>query len=120
MASTPETRTSRAPGSCINPRPGRERWTVELSQRIGHADHHALPRPNKEAGMCGRYSAATDPSLLAERFQADPAEAGEDRPNWNVTPTSQVVVVSGVQETLRDRDPRQGAAGPTDTEDDAG
>ncbi len=69
--------------------------------------------------MCGRYSAATKLSLLAEQFQADPAEAGEDRPNWNVTPTSQVVVVTSVQETLRDRDPRQGAAGPTDTEDDA-
>jgi len=88
-----------------------------------HADHGAFPQPNKEAGMCGRYSAATKLSLLAEQFQADPAEAGEDRPNWNVTPTSQVVVVTSVQEALRDgdgdRDARRGAAGPTDTEDGA-
>ena len=61
--------------------------------------------------MCGRYSAATDPSLLAERFQADPAEAGEDRPNWNVTPTSKVLVVTSVKEALRDGD---GDAGDPD------
>lgn len=56
--------------------------------------------------MCGRYSAATKPSLLAEQFQADPAEAGavDHQPNWNVTPTSQVVVVASVREAVSDGD----------------
>src|SRR5262245_51979768 len=55
--------------------------------------------------MCGRYSTGQlSLSLLAERFQADPAEAGEDRPNWNVAPTSQVVVVTSALEAPRDGD----------------
>jgi putative SOS response-associated peptidase YedK len=54
--------------------------------------------------MCGRYSAATKLSLLAERFQADPAEAeaAGDQPSWNVAPTSQVVVVTSALEAPRD------------------
>lgn len=48
--------------------------------------------------MCGRYSAG-QLSLpnLAEQFKADPGET-EDRPNWNVTPTSQVLVVTSALE----------------------
>jgi putative SOS response-associated peptidase YedK len=46
--------------------------------------------------MCGRYSAGQlSLPMLAEQFQADPSEAEEGyRPNWNVTPTSQVLVVT--------------------------
>ncbi len=72
--------------------------------------------------MCGRYSAATKLSLLAEQFQADPAEAGEDRPNWNVTPTSNVLVVTAVQTALHDGDAEaaQGTAGHPKDETEAG
>lgn len=52
--------------------------------------------------MCGRYSAGQlSLPLLAERFQADPSEveSEDDRPNWNVTPTSQVLVVTSAAET---------------------
>jgi putative SOS response-associated peptidase YedK len=55
--------------------------------------------------MCGRYSAGQlSLSLLAERFQADPAEieAAGERQNWNVTPTSQVVVVTSALEAPHD------------------
>jgi putative SOS response-associated peptidase YedK len=78
--------------------------------------------------MCGRYSAGQlSLPLLAERFQADPAEAeaAGHQPNWNVAPTSKVLVVTSVQEALRDGDrdgdARQGVAGHTgtDTEDGA-
>jgi putative SOS response-associated peptidase YedK len=50
--------------------------------------------------MCGRYSAAADLDELAERFQADatPAEAAGHQPNWNVAPTSQVLVVTAAAE----------------------
>jgi putative SOS response-associated peptidase YedK len=44
--------------------------------------------------MCGRYSAGQlSLPLLAEQFKAEPGEE-EDRPNWNVTPTSKVLVVT--------------------------
>ena len=55
--------------------------------------------------MCGRYSAGqlTLP-LLAEQFKADPAEAeaAGREPDWNVTPTSQVLVVTAAQEDQPD------------------
>jgi putative SOS response-associated peptidase YedK len=75
-----------------------------------------VARPNEEVAMCGRYSAGqlTLP-LLAEQFKADPAEAGEDRPNWNVTPTSQVLVVT----SARDATPGDGE-GPAGDGTDAG
>ena len=45
--------------------------------------------------MCGRYSTGQlSLPMLAERFQADPAEAAGHQPSWNVTPTSQVLVVT--------------------------
>jgi putative SOS response-associated peptidase YedK len=49
--------------------------------------------------MCGRYSAGqlTLP-VLAEKFQADPAEAAGFEPNWNVAPTTQVLVVTPAPE----------------------
>jgi putative SOS response-associated peptidase YedK len=55
--------------------------------------------------MCGRYSAGQlSLPFLAEQFKADPSDAGEDRPNWNVTPTSQVVVVTSDREAPPDGD----------------
>jgi putative SOS response-associated peptidase YedK len=49
--------------------------------------------------MCGRYSTGqlSLPSL-AEQFQADATEAEGTEPNWNVTPTSQVLVVTAASE----------------------
>jgi putative SOS response-associated peptidase YedK len=47
--------------------------------------------------MCGRYSTGQlSLPRLAEQFQADPAEAEAtgDRMSWNVTPTSEVLVVT--------------------------
>jgi putative SOS response-associated peptidase YedK len=59
--------------------------------------------------------------MLAERFQADPAEAeaAGHQPSWNVTPTSQVLVVASVPQALRDGDDdaRHGVAGRTDAEE---
>ena len=56
--------------------------------------------------MCGRYSAAQQTlPILAERFKADPSEAeadaAEDRPNWNVTPTSRVLVITSAADAPR-------------------
>ncbi len=44
--------------------------------------------------MCGRFSAATQPSLLAERFRAEPLGVEGHQPSWNVAPTSDVLVVT--------------------------
>jgi len=43
--------------------------------------------------MCGRFSAATQPSLLAERFRAQPAGVEGHQPSWNVAPASDILVV---------------------------
>jgi putative SOS response-associated peptidase YedK len=43
--------------------------------------------------MCGRFTSATQLSLLAERFRADPAGAEGHRPSWNVSPASDILVV---------------------------
>jgi putative SOS response-associated peptidase YedK len=43
--------------------------------------------------MCGRFSSSTPPSLLAEKFRADPAAAEGHQPSWNVAPTSDILVV---------------------------
>jgi putative SOS response-associated peptidase YedK len=59
--------------------------------------------------MCGRYSTGQlSLPRLAEQFQADPAEAEAtgDRMSWNVTPTSDVLVV-----TATSQDPDDGDAG---------
>lgn len=62
--------------------------------------------------MCGRYSAGQlSLPQLAEQFQADPAEAGDDRPNWNVTPTSQVLVVTSASRDGDAKDAGQDADG---------
>jgi putative SOS response-associated peptidase YedK len=56
---------------------------------------------NEEAGMCGRYSTGQlSLPLLAEQFKADPAEAeaAGHQPNWNITPTSNVLVVTSATE----------------------
>jgi putative SOS response-associated peptidase YedK len=55
----------------------------------------------KEAAMCGRYSTGQlSLPRLAEQFQADPAEveATGDRMSWNVTPTSQVLVITSTSQ----------------------
>jgi putative SOS response-associated peptidase YedK len=55
--------------------------------------------------MCGRYSTGQlSLPLLAERFQADPAEAAGHQPDWNVTPTSQVLVVTSATDGDGDGD----------------
>jgi putative SOS response-associated peptidase YedK len=65
--------------------------------------------------MCGRYSTGQlSLPRLAEQFQADPAEGTGDRMSWNVTPTSDVLVVTATsQEQGQDADDgdtgRQGA-----------
>jgi putative SOS response-associated peptidase YedK len=68
--------------------------------------------------MCGRYSTGQlSLPRLAEQFQADPAEAEAtgDRMSWNVTPTSQVLVITSTSQVPPgDRD------APQDAEDDAG
>jgi putative SOS response-associated peptidase YedK len=43
--------------------------------------------------MCGRFTSATQLSLLAERFRAEPAGAEGHRPSWNVSPASDILVV---------------------------
>jgi putative SOS response-associated peptidase YedK len=43
--------------------------------------------------MCGRFTSASQLSLLAERFRADPADAEGHRPSWNVNPASDILVV---------------------------
>jgi putative SOS response-associated peptidase YedK len=43
--------------------------------------------------MCGRFSSSTQPSLLAERFRAEPAGAEGHQPSWNVAPASDILVV---------------------------
>jgi putative SOS response-associated peptidase YedK len=60
--------------------------------------------------MCGRYSTGQlSLPRLAEQFQADPAEAEAigDRMSWNVTPTSEVLVVTATSQ----EDPDDGDAG---------
>jgi putative SOS response-associated peptidase YedK len=43
--------------------------------------------------MCGRFTAATQPSLLAERFRAEPVGVEGRQPSWNVAPASDILVV---------------------------
>jgi len=43
--------------------------------------------------MCGRFTAATQPSLLAERFRAEPAGVEGRQPSFNVAPASDILVV---------------------------
>jgi putative SOS response-associated peptidase YedK len=69
--------------------------------------------------MCGRYSTGQlSLPRLAEQFQADPAEGTGDRMSWNVTPTSDVLVVTATpqdpgQDPGQDpnHDPSDGDAG---------
>ena len=54
--------------------------------------------------MCGRYSTGQlSLPRLAEQFKADPAEAeaGGDRMSWNVTPASDVLVVTSTAGAAR-------------------
>ncbi len=44
--------------------------------------------------MCGRFTAATQPSLLAERFRAEPLGVEGHQPSWNVAPASDILVIA--------------------------
>jgi putative SOS response-associated peptidase YedK len=44
--------------------------------------------------MCGRFVAATPPSVLAERFMVDEVVADDRPPSWNVAPTMDVYAVA--------------------------
>ncbi len=43
--------------------------------------------------MCGRFTSASQLSLLAERFRAEPAGVEGHQPSWNVAPASDILVV---------------------------
>jgi putative SOS response-associated peptidase YedK len=51
--------------------------------------------------MCGRFTAASQPSLLAEQFRAEPAAVEGFGPSWNVTPASDVIVVTADSDGAR-------------------
>src|SRR2546423_12787129 len=44
--------------------------------------------------MCGRFVAATPPSVLAERFMVDEVVVDDRPPSWNVAPTADVYAVA--------------------------
>src|SRR5436309_2893009 len=44
--------------------------------------------------MCGRFVAATPPSVLAERFVVDEVVVDDRPPSWNVAPTADVYAVA--------------------------
>jgi putative SOS response-associated peptidase YedK len=44
--------------------------------------------------MCGRFVAATPPSVLAEQFVVDEVVVDERPPSWNVAPTAEVYAVA--------------------------
>lgn len=44
--------------------------------------------------MCGRFVSTTPLTDLAERLLVDDVRTDDDRPNWNVTPRSSVVIVA--------------------------
>ncbi len=44
--------------------------------------------------MCGRFVAATPPSVLAERFMVDEVVVDDRPPSWNVAPTVDVYAVA--------------------------
>ncbi len=44
--------------------------------------------------MCGRFVSTTPLTDLAERLLVDEVRTDDDRPNWNVTPRSSVVIVA--------------------------
>ncbi len=51
--------------------------------------------------MCGRFTAATQPSLLAERFRAEPLGVEGHQPSWNVAPASDILVVTASSDGAR-------------------
>jgi putative SOS response-associated peptidase YedK len=44
--------------------------------------------------MCGRFVSTTPLSDLAERLDVDEVRTDDERPNWNVTPRSSVLIVA--------------------------
>ena len=51
--------------------------------------------------MCGRYVAASTPAVLAEALDVDEVRAEERRPNFNVTPRTEVPIVAETAEHHR-------------------
>jgi putative SOS response-associated peptidase YedK len=54
--------------------------------------------------MCGRFVAASSPTLVAEHFGVDDVNVDDDEPNYNVAPRAQVMVV---RERPTDAGPRR-------------
>jgi putative SOS response-associated peptidase YedK len=55
--------------------------------------------------MCGRYSATTQPSLWAEKFQAQVVDGEGYQPNWNVAPATDILVVAAGDDGTRELRP---------------
>ena len=51
--------------------------------------------------MCGRFVAATPPSVLAERFMVDEIVVDDRPPSWNVAPTADVYAVARSRQGAR-------------------
>jgi putative SOS response-associated peptidase YedK len=51
--------------------------------------------------MCGRFTAATQPSLLAEQFRAEPVGVESHQPSWNVAPASDILVIQASSDGAR-------------------
>jgi putative SOS response-associated peptidase YedK len=52
-------------------------------------------------GMCGRFTSTTQPSLLAERFRAEPVGVESHQPSWNVAPASDILVIFASEDGAR-------------------
>jgi putative SOS response-associated peptidase YedK len=51
--------------------------------------------------MCGRFTSTTQPSLLAERFRAEPVGVESHQPSWNVAPASDILVIFASEDGAR-------------------
>lgn len=45
--------------------------------------------------MCGRMALTLPPAAMAQMFEAEPANSLPERPNYNICPTNQIVVITG-------------------------
>lgn len=51
--------------------------------------------------MCGRFTSTSQPSLLAERFRADPSAVEGHQPSWNVAPATDILVITASEDGAR-------------------
>lgn len=51
--------------------------------------------------MCGRFTSATQLSLLAEQFRADPSGVEGHQPSWNVAPATDILVITATDDGAR-------------------